>query len=344
MKTLFYLLFACLLAGCSPINYVGIETYNPAEITFPKNVRRVLIVNNAVPQPDNVGYQLKLFGTVQDTARAEADSALLNVCTSLGKSIFDVSYFDDVLLYHDPIRKDTRYLVDDKLSAEQVEALCKETETDAIISIDRLLFEMNKNVVSFADGFVGGEVDVKIAGVARSYLPGRNRPLATVLVNDSVFWSETADNMELLNIFIPSPTKALQAAGSYIGEKLAPNFVPHWENETRWYYSGLTSSWKEASAYVNARNWEAAAGRWRIIYKTSSNWKNRAKAASNLALYYEMGTKLEDACEWAAKSYDLFEKNKGGDDRYTQIQKLYLNALQARLQSDKKLKMQFDGE
>ena len=111
MRTTLYLLMACLFSACNTIEYIGIETYNPAEITFPKNVDKVLIVNNAVPQPDDVGYTYNLYGTVQDTARAHADSALYDACHSLGKSIVDVSFFNDVLLYHDGTRQDTKYLV-----------------------------------------------------------------------------------------------------------------------------------------------------------------------------------------------------------------------------------------
>lgn len=85
MRTTLYLLMACLFSACNTIEYIGIETYNPAEITFPKNVDKVLIVNNAVPQPDDVGYTYNLYGTVQDTARAHADSALYDACHSLGK-------------------------------------------------------------------------------------------------------------------------------------------------------------------------------------------------------------------------------------------------------------------
>ena len=54
MKTILYLLVVCLFSACSTIEYFGIETYNPAEITFPKNIEKVLIVNNAVPQPGDV--------------------------------------------------------------------------------------------------------------------------------------------------------------------------------------------------------------------------------------------------------------------------------------------------
>ena len=236
MKTTLYLLVACLFSACSTVEYIEIETYNPAGITFPKNVGKVLVVNNAVPQPDDVGYTYNLYGTVQDTARARADSALYDVCHSLGKSIMDVSFFDDVLLYHGGTRQDTKYLMDEKLAPEAVKELCRETGTDAIISIDRLLFRMEKNVAAFSEGFVIGGVNVEITGTIRSYLPGRGKPLATVYVQDSVFWSESADNMEQLKLYLPLPDEALRAAGQYIGTKVTPNFVPHWDSESRWFY------------------------------------------------------------------------------------------------------------
>ena len=312
MRTTLYLLMACLFSACNTIEYIGIETYNPAEITFPKNVDKVLIVNNAVPQPDDVGYTYNLYGTVQDTARAHADSALYDACHSLGKSIVDVSFFNDVLLYHDGTRQDTKYLVDEKLTPETVKELCRETGTDAVISIDRLLFRMEKDVVAFAEGFVVGGVDIEITGVVRGYLPGRDNPLATVYVQDSVFWSESADNMELLKLYLPSPDEALRAAGQYIGRKVTPNFVPHWDNESRWFYKGEGARWKE-----------------------------RAKAASNLALFYEMKTQLKDAYDWAAKSYEIFNNKKGEDYNYTKMQRLYVEALGKRIRSDQKLNKQF---
>lgn len=253
MRTTLYLLMACLFSACNTIEYIGIETYNPAEITFPKNVDKVLIVNNAVPQPDDVGYTYNLYGTVQDTARAHADSALYDACHSLGKSIVDVSFFNDVLLYHDGTRQDTKYLVDEKLTPETVKELCRETGTDAVISLDRLLFRMER-MLSLCRRLCRGRSRYRDYW-GRPWLSSRrDNPLATVYVQDSVFWSESADNMELLKLYLPSPDEALRAAGQYIGRKVTPNFVPHWDNESRWFYKGEGARWKEATAYALSDN------------------------------------------------------------------------------------------
>ena len=341
MRVACYLLSVCFLASCSSVNYVGIETYNPAEITFPGNVGKILVVNNAVHQPDDVGCEFTLFGDKVDTCRVKADSALFYACSGLGKAMADISFFNDVLLYHDAVRKDDVYYEDKKLTQDQVQELCDETGTDAVVSFDRLLFESKKNIMAYAEGYVGGEIQVKISGVVRGYLPGRPNPLATVYVADSVFFNEEAPNLILLDKFLPSSENAWRASAEYIGIKTSPNFVPHWNNETRWFYTGMGTKWKEASAYAQSEKWDKAVEYWEHLYEKSGGWKAKAKAASNIALGYEMKTKLDEAYEWANKSAELFKKGEGEDGKNTKLLALYVEVLRNRVRSDKKLNMQF---
>ncbi len=341
MKPGIYCLLSFCLLACSPVRYVGIETYNPGEITFPGDVHKVLVVNNSVAQPDDVGYSLSLYGKLQDTASVSLDSVAYFTTYALGKSIVDGSYFEDVLLYDHDIRTDQQYLTDKKLTAQQVAALCRETGADAILSFDRLLFSMDKDIAGMQGGFVLGEVNVRVNSIVRTYLPGRDNPLATMPVTDSVFWQETAFTEEELGFYLPAPNEALRVAGQYIGTRIMPSFVPHWEKETRWYYVGYDTNWKEASAFAAAGNWENAERKWQAIFNSSKSWKSKARAASNIALCYEVKTDLEKAWQWADKSYQLFKQHAGEEDKFTRLEKLYAEALMDRIQADKKLKMQF---
>lgn len=105
-------------------------------------------------------------------------------------------------------------------------------------------------------------IDVQMAGVIRSYVPDREAPLATVHMKDSIYWAESADYMPILDKVLPSPENALRGAGKYFGAKVYANFVPHWEKETRWYFTGMGSRWKEASAYAANEKWDMAEDRW----------------------------------------------------------------------------------
>lgn len=344
MRSTLYFILTILLTSCSSISYLGIETHNPAEVTFPDNVGKVLVVNNAVPQPPEVGYEYKLYGVLQDTAKVSADSALYDAAHAMGEAIVAMEYFNDVLLYHYPTRNDDEYFTDKKLKKEEVEALCEETETDAIISFDRLLFNLTKDITAYPEGFLRASIRVDISGVVRTYLPGRETPLATVLVSDSIFWEEEASDMDVLDFLIPPPENILRVAGVYIGNVVYPYFVPHWQRESRWYFTGNSSRWKEATAYVAAEKWDLAAERWQAIYDRSNKEKEQAKATSNIALSYEMRGDFQQALDWAIKSKDLFIKNGEKANKETKLLTLYVEALKERINSDKKLNVQFGKE
>jgi hypothetical protein len=280
----------------------------------------------------------------QDTCRAYADSALFDACRSLATTMADADYFDDVLLLEVGTHEDNGVLADVRLTTEEVRALCKETGTDAVVSFDVLVFNMKREIEAVSEGYYTGNIRVDIKGVVRSYLSNRISPITTVQIVDSLFWSEWGYTVEHLNTLLPTTDEALRVAAQYIGAKIHTAFVPHWNTETRWYFTGMGARWKEASVYAASEKWEGASERWQYIYEKASGWKDKAKSASNLALINEISGNLEKALELATISYQLFEENKGENNPYTMIQKQFMQVLEKRIQDDKKLNLQFEEE
>ena len=101
-------------------------------------------------------------------------------------------FFQDVMLYHEPTRTDQHPEYDLKMSAQQVDSLCEVAGADLLISLDRLLFESDREETDLGGGFTVGNIKVRMAGVIRAYLPGRSAPLATVQIVDSVAWEQSA--------------------------------------------------------------------------------------------------------------------------------------------------------
>jgi len=126
------ILLAGILTSCGSVKYFGIETFTPAEITFPETVETVVIVNNAVPQPKKPGYKYTIMGVEQDTTHMVADSALYDACKALGEAIADQPFFKDVRLYNDAMRQDDLFFQDTKLTPDQVETICDESGAEAI--------------------------------------------------------------------------------------------------------------------------------------------------------------------------------------------------------------------
>lgn len=109
------LLFSLFLCGCSSVRYLDIQTLQPAEVTFPDNVKTLLVVNNAVPQPEKTGYEYTFMGVLQDTARIHTDSAIVATCYALGKAIAESPYYKDIRLYEEAYNKNGEFLKENKI-------------------------------------------------------------------------------------------------------------------------------------------------------------------------------------------------------------------------------------
>lgn len=344
MRKSLFVLLAGVLTSCGSVNYFQIETYNPSEVTFPKTVNEILVVNHSVPQPANAGYRSQVLGEEEKAVHAEADSALYDACRSLGEAMMRSSFFSDVLIYNDTLRTDSLYYSDQKMTEEETRRVCERTGADAVVALDRLIFRMDRDVVPFSGSYFMGKVNVQMRGVFRAYLPDRNQPLATVLVEDSVQFIESAESLRILNDYLPEPEEALRVSARYLGTKVSENFVPHWTQEDRWYYTSMSARWKEASAYASKGDWESAGQRWFSLYEKAKPGVRQAKLASNLALAAEMRGEFVKALEWATKSREAFVKALGEEADESKLLLLYEKALGERVNANRKLNAQFGEE
>jgi hypothetical protein len=327
------------LASCSQMHYVNIETYNPAGITFPTGVRRVLIVNNAVAQPN-----VPLESTVRklpDSLKLAGDSVVADFCRMLGREIAASPRFDDVLLYEGCYRTDSSVYRERQLAPGEVERLCGEHGVDAVISLDRLSFRIREDVraVTWLDAV--GEVEVEVSGVLRASLPDRDTPLATVYITDTVMPQTAPEEVYPTDAYLlPEPADVLQMAAEDAVTKVYVNFVPYWSGDMRWYYVSTDSRWKEAAAFAAAERWENAAEIWEALYGGTRSWKAKARLAANLALCAEYSGQLAQALEWAAVAHRHFSGHLSAGDRAVVMQNLYVNILERRMEAEKTLRRQ----
>ena len=96
---------------------------------------------------------------------------------------------------------------------------------------------------------------------------------------------------------------------------------------------------KEREAFANAMNWQQAAEIWEAYYKQENNKLKQAKAASNIALAYEMLSDLEKSHQWISISYSLFEEVT----RYNSLERkralLYKSEIERRKNNENRLSM-----
>jgi len=337
MRNLLFIISVVFLLACNSVRYIDIDAYRPAEITFPPNMEKVMIVNNAVPQPSDVGYSYKILGVEQDTARVMVDSALFDFNHSLGKKLVDVDYFKDVLLLSEPIRTDSNFWEEKRLTREQVIQLCEENDVDVIISLESLIFNTSKDLSLFHGYLYNISVKVEAKGVLRAYTPERDSPMTSILLFDSLNVSDSEAYLELLSKNFPSTEEVIRSAGSYFGDKSFVNFVPYWQQDMRWYYTSGNTAWRTAAAYASTGKWTLANEQWQDIYESTNRTSAKAKAASNVALALELNGEISEAYNWAQKSVDLFKGYEKEDSDVYKRQDIYARMLKERLLDENRL-------
>ncbi|MDR1675863.1 MAG: DUF6340 family protein [Tannerella sp.] len=339
---LFGLLFVagCLWAvSCSPVRYVGIETHTPASITFPRDVKKVLILNRAAAQPE-----VPFTSTIRkpsDTLKIASDSALADFCRILGRQIAESPYFEDVLLYEGLYRTDQAVASDVKLTGSEVRQLCREHDVQAVISLDRLLFSIREEVwkISVIDEL--NEWHVAVSGILRTYWPDGDTVPNAIYLTDTVIPRLTSDD-GWADVSVLTPEQVLREVAAYLATEAYVHFVPYWREDTRWYYVSSDSRWKEAAAFAATERWESAVAIWEALYEKSVSWKAKARLASNLALGAELGGQLTAAWQWATLAYQYFAEHLDANHSTVLLQKSYVEVLEQRIAAEKILHRQLE--
>ena len=341
MRHLILLFTALLFLSCQSYRVVRIETYNPATITFPQDIRTIMVVNNAAQQPDDFGHVFIHFQHDDSTLSVSADSMAYHFCRSLGKEIAESPFFDDVRLCEDTLRRDSNFYSSQPLTADYIKWFCDVYEVDGLITLDKLYF---KSALYYSNKFDFNNwnyIEVEINGELKVLWPGDNM-VFTIPFTDSLQLT-----MDYYTPFEPFTIQDIQYAmrflAEYTGRKMHIHFVPYWLADDRWYYTAITSDWKRATAYAAAEKWESAATIWKPLFDKTTQKKQKARLASNLALAHELSGDFTKALEYAEKAYTLYSAITDEDDPFRKMQQSYVEILKRRIEDDRKLTEQLEN-
>lgn len=302
MKSYFYLVSLFILSSCGvSTQYISIDVREPAVVTFPEDVKRILIVDNTALIPKVEDDDSHLANSFDIVSNDSAKNIMLN---SLVTFMNEEGYFEDVQLYSKRTNNGDSPLEITNLTSSKVRSLIRQNKVDALISVD--LFGVSAGIESesvyyFNDySFLRAHVGV----ILKAY--GRNGSLLATPVAyiDSLFLEGSADWS-----IRKSKMSEINGLVSEISVKAADNltsaFIPSWSNQPRWYFTGSSSEMKKATALVLENNWAEAADVWSLLYDKETDRDKKIKLASNLALANECLDDIENASAWATVAFDL---------------------------------------
>lgn len=329
--------------SCTSIKTLVINIEQPAELNFPKNITKIGIINNAVSQPENLGHLTETYtenGTITtEKTIVKSDSNNILLTNALFNALIDINYFDSVSVYKYPLRSDTSYLNVYEIDSDKVKQLCEETNSDAILSLDRFIVSSYLHNEFYDIDINMKYLDLKINALFRLYSKSGEAISPLLNMSDSIFWTAAYNQSECISEKdIPTREDAVKQAIIYTAEKFGATIVPSWVEEPRFYYGDI----KKANKEMANNNWIAARNLWLKTFEDLPESKKKGRLANNIALTYELDDDLKNALKWTKIAQELFFKfsKTRFDMKDIEMSKDYETKLQKRYNDFKLLDMQ----
>ncbi len=345
IKLFLYLLIgATLVTGCAGIKTLTIQTQEPAQVTLPTNVSKLLIVDNVVGQPYDIGHSKKKIGRSAEKVSVRTDSLSIIFTEALAQFLNEEGFYDEVMLHNKPMRNDKEYWSEKPLTPETMLELKKSSGADAIVSLDKILVASEWEDLFVQEGYPYAKLSGKIRSTLRVYLPTLEGQIPTVQYIDSLYWEgfDISDGRAYAEFVIPHAESALKELAAYAADKMTYVLTPHWVTQERWYYTMSSSTMQEAEAFVAQAKWKEAIAKWDSFYNSAKNKADKAKAASNIAMGYEMLDDIETARDWVLIAQKLFEEGTPANSIERKRISIYKTEIERRLDNTNKLNMQVD--
>jgi tetratricopeptide (TPR) repeat protein len=275
--------------------FTTLDLLRPAEVTFAPGVRNVLIVNNTVVQPYNVGH-LNLSTGAEETV--EFDSAALFTNASLKESLEDKEFFNSVRISQTNLNKTDNFEKISSLQKEDVKFLCNLYNADAVISLDHIqtLDEFGRY---FVDYYIVNALDIKVISTWSVHYPDNTASTHKQFTDEFSWESENAQN-------IPTRYNALVDACILTGSNVAERLIPRWEKQDRYFYTPNHPKMQQAMDSVVTRNWKSAISLWEEAINSTRKNNTKFKAYNNISIAYEILGDINKALEFNQKAINLY--------------------------------------
>ncbi len=314
----------------------------PAPITLSKDVSRIGIINRSLPSEgnktaDKIDKILSAEGLNLDREGSEAAILALKEQLERNESIDEIVIIEDL----DHLRKGLS-VFPTTLTWNEIENLCEEYKVDAIFS---LAFYDTDTKVSYKATMmeIPNDLGVKVA------VPAHELTLNTLVENGwrvyDPYNNRIADELEFSDHVVSAgkginPIKAYEAIlgrkeavlhqSKYSGMDYAQRLLPYKHRVNRDYFVRGTENFKIAQRRAQAGDWDGAAVLWQQE-TANPDPKIAGRACYNMAISNEINGDLDEAMQWASKSYTDYNNNYALS---------YLNTLKYRARQNEVLNQQ----
>ena len=308
--------------------YFSVDERYPAERQQLQGKQRILVVNNALTQPQDFGHSTILDGENKGNVEIDLSRSVLYCLFATTQSMESTGEFNAVELMDISQNHSTNYYSRTPLTFSQAERLCADYQADALLTLNQLvLYDVVESFptdegtyYAYLQAYAQSHWTIHYAGQTRE---------ATFTQADTLLWESQLHYTRAQSLSdLPSRQEALLYLARELGNRMGSSFAPSWQTTRRYIYE-LPDLQAGLDAF-RLQRWNSAINQWLTIVD-SKDKKAAACAAANIAIAYEMLGDYASACDYTQRASRLFGAWKTAYGRQQQANiRYYLAQLQAR--------------
>lgn len=292
---------------------ISIETARPSQAILPKNIHSLTLMNRSISgefrnfNTDSLQryFYVQNFNINTVVLDSTAADTTLKV---LGDLLFESGRYDVVIPKDRNFFRDLKFFrVPEELDWDEVNQICKEFRTDALLVMERYY---NKIITRYrihpqtpeSQEYHSASIDSKYDAVVKIYDPVKKEIVRQIVVSDTISWFDSDLTIKSLFAKLPSIKQGLIQTGIQVALDLDSRLSPAWISEKRGYFLIEKNDLPRVSGWVEQDDWQSAYDYW-LPYADSGKKSAKSKALFNLALASEMLGRIDESISWANQSY-----------------------------------------
>lgn len=299
-----------LISSCST-STTQFEVLRPADISLPKNISKILIINRYRPAKENrFGniFEGVFSGEQVGLDRQGAESALNGLSEFMSRS---PRY--TIFRCPEELAGTGTAWFPPALPAETVANLCKKYGCDALVALEA--FDSDKKISNRTEEktrSVNGKTEKYWSFIStqnmnvtigwRVYSADGTSMLDEHRMTHNQNWSREGTSESNAQSKLPDNYSAVREIGMGAGKVYARRITPQFEIVSRAYYIKGDKAMKDAQRSVKTKDWNRSREIWKGLLQHPDK-KVKGRAAFNLAISYEQEDKIEEAIQWAKTAY-----------------------------------------
>lgn len=308
--------------------YFSVDECYPALRTQLQGKQRILVVNNALTQPNDFGHTTAIDGESHGNVEVDLSRSVLYSLFATTQTMESTSEYDAVELMDISQNQSTNYYTRTPLTFSRAERLCADYQADALLILNQLvLYDIVESYLTdegtyyaYLQAYAQSHWTIHYAGQSRE---------VTFTQSDTLLWESNLHYNRSQSLSeLPSRQEALLYLARELGSRVGSSFAPSWHTTRRYIYE-LPALQAGLDAF-RLQRWHGAINQWLPIIDNQDK-KAAACAAANIAIACEMLGDYVSACDYAQRAIRLFGAWKTAYGRQQQVNiRYYLAQLQAR--------------